>query len=355
MSTPVAMVFFGKLPSRGDFVRSTQQGPLTQTLDRWLTQALEVMSQDPHWKPAYDKALPLHFAFLGATNKAALAGHLLASTDASGRRFPFIAAGSFEVDGPLDFMGRSPLVLARLWSRFEQAAHTACMAEDATQQLAEMNRAQVEIDTEPGAYDASYRDFLELQTIGGLQQILQSQHPQVDVRRIVLALGLLLQPVPTSGNSQLEKGVRLPLPVDPMLQPLVATLWLDLVSRFLSRGDFEVVLFLPQQARMHANMQANMQAQTPEPTSEQTQHDTPDPMSTASLAIGFAGGSAASLHAALDRRVGDDVFVVLSRPEWVDAFVEQDYGVKKLAGYLEQPQLSLRQARATFREAFLGE
>jgi hypothetical protein len=29
--------------------------------------------------------------------------------------------------------------------------------------------------------------------------------------------------------------------------------------------------------------------------------------------------------------------------------------VKKLAGYLEQPQLSLQQARATFREAFLGE
>jgi type VI secretion system protein ImpM len=335
MSTPVAMVYFGKLPSRGDFVRSSQQAALTQTLDRWLTQALEVMSQDPHWKPAYDKAEPLHFAFLGATNKAALAGHLLASTDASGRRFPFIAAGTFEVEAPLDFMGRSPLVLARLWARFEQAARAACVAEDATPQLAEMNRAQVELDTEPGAYDASYRDFLEMQTIGGLQQILQSQHPQVDVRRIFLALGLLLQPVPSSGNSQLEKGVRLPLPADPMLQPLVATLWMDLVSRFLSRGDFEVVLFLPQAGASTMNMAGSMSA--------------------ASLAIGFAGGSPASLHAALDRRVGDEVFVVLSRPEWVDAFADQDYGVKKLAGYLEQPQLSLRQARATFREAFLGE
>jgi type VI secretion system protein ImpM len=141
--------------------------------------------------------------------------------------------------------------------------------------------------------------------------------------------------VPSSGNSQLEKGVRLPLPADPMLQPLVATLWMDLVSRFLSRGDFEVVLFLPQAGASTMN--------------------TVGSMSAASLAIGFAGGSPASLHAALDRRVGDEVFVVLSRPEWVDAFADQDYGVKKLAGYLEQPQLSLRQARATFREAFLGE
>jgi type VI secretion system protein ImpM len=338
MSTPVALVFFGKLPSRGDFVRSTQQAPLTQTLDKWLTQALELMAQDPHWKPAYDQAVPLHFAFLGASNKAALAGHLLASTDASGRRFPFIAAGAFEVDQPLDFMGRSPLVLARLWSRFEQAARLACTATDATQQLADMNRAQVEIDTEPGAYDASYRDFLELQTVGGLQQILQSQHPDVDVRRVILALGLLLQPVPTSGSNQLEKGVRLPLPSDPMLQPLVATLWLDLVSRFLSRGDFEVVLFLPQAAREASSGTVAMGS-----------------LASASLAIGFAGGSPASLHAAMDRRVGDEVFVVLSRPEWVDKIAEQDYGVKKLAGYLEQPQLSLQQARATFREAFLGE
>jgi type VI secretion system protein ImpM len=336
MSTPVALVYFGKLPSRGDFVRSSQQSALTQTLDKWLTQTLELMAQDPHWKPAYDQAVPLHFAFLGANNKAALAGHLLASADASGRRFPFIAAGTFEVETPLDFMGRSPLVLARLWSRFEQAARAACAAEDATLQLAEMNRAQVEIDIAPGAYDASYRDFLELQTVGGLEQILQSQHHQADVRRIILALGLLLQPVPASGSSQLEKGVRLPLPADPMLQPLVATLWLDLVSRFLSRGDFEVVLFLPQAARdVSSSAAAGLAA--------------------ASLAIGFSGGSPASLQAALDRRVGEEVFVPLTRPEWVDAFIEQDYGVKKLSGYLEQPGLSLHQARATFREAFLGE
>ena len=38
--TAVSLVYFGKIPSRGDFVRSSQQGGLIQTLDRWLTPAL---------------------------------------------------------------------------------------------------------------------------------------------------------------------------------------------------------------------------------------------------------------------------------------------------------------------------
>ena len=48
MSGVVAQaLYFGKLPSRGDFVRSTQQGALTQMLDQWLSQGLELVSVDP--------------------------------------------------------------------------------------------------------------------------------------------------------------------------------------------------------------------------------------------------------------------------------------------------------------------
>ena len=47
----------------------------------------------------------------------------------------------------------------------------------------------------------------------------------------MLALGLLLQPVMASGSSHLEKGLTLPLPDDPFYRNLVATFWLDLVTR----------------------------------------------------------------------------------------------------------------------------
>jgi type VI secretion system protein ImpM len=327
MSRPVqvGLVYFGKLPSRGDFVRSAQQAPLTQTLDRWATQAIELMAQDARWKQVYDQAPPMHFAFLGVRHRAVLAGHLMASADSSGRRFPLMSAGTFEVEAPLDFMSRAPMVLSRLWSAFEQATQRMHAAPDATPVLAELNHLQVDIDTAPTAYDAGYRDFLELHTMASLQAMLGSREREVDLRRCLLALGLLLQPVPASGNHQLEKGLRLPLPADPLYQPYVATLWVDLVSRFLARGEFEVALFVPRNG------------------------------GPASLAIGFAGGAPASLQAMLDPPLGTEHFVELLGPAWVDAQVQSDYGVKKLASYLEQPQLSLRQMRATFREAFLGE
>jgi type VI secretion system protein ImpM len=333
-TSPVSMVYFGKLPSRGDFVRSANQAALTQTLDRWLTQGVEMMAEDPRWKETYDQAAPVHFAFLGVKSRAVLAGHLIASTDASGRRFPFIAASTFELGGPanhagapLAFMSRSPMVLARLWTRFEQAARQAVTAADAGSVLNDLNQTLVEVETTPQAYDASFSDFLELQTIGGVETMLRQAGHTVSLRRSLLALGLLLRPVPASGQNALEKGLSLPLPTDPLYQPFVATLWIDLVARFLTRGDFEVVLFLPQANSAHAPR----------------------------LQIGFSGGSPAILQAALDQQVGTQVFVDLNAADWVEDQTQSDYGVKKLSSYLEQPQLSLQRALATFSEAFLGD
>jgi type VI secretion system protein ImpM len=324
---PVELSVFGKVPSRGDFVRSAHRADLTQMLDNWATQAVELMSHDARWKITYDQALPLHFAFLGMSQHAVLAGHLLPSADSAGRRFPLIAAGTFEVDAPPEFIARSPLVLARLWSRFEKVAQRLHSAQDASPVLTELHQLRANVDTAPGAYEASYVDFLEMHTVGTLQALLGGREASVDLRRAVLALGLLLQPVPASGSSLLEKGVRLPLPADEQYRPYVATLWVDLVRRFLSRGNFEVLLLVPRPAAGHR----------------------------ASLAIGFAGGDPGTLQAALDPQVGAQRFVDLSAPAWVDAQVQADYAIKKLSSYLEQPQLSLRQMLLTFGEAFLGE
>lgn len=326
-TTAVSLVYFGKIPSRGDFVRSGRQGALIQTLDRWLTQGIELMATDARWKEVYDRTAPMHFAFLGVKSRVALAGHLVASVDASGRRFPFIVAGSFEVSPPDGFVARSPMVLARPWQRFQLAAQQAHAAEDVNRVLGELANTQVELDTAPFAYDASFRDFLELQTVGSLEAMLRQAGHQIELRRTLLALGLLLQPVPTSGSSRLDKGLRLPLPVDPLYQPYVATLWLELVSRFLRHGDFELALFVSQ------GMESNA------PT----------------LSLGFSGGSPAVLQAALDPQMGQQVFVDLREADWAEEHVQQDYAVKKLSSYLQQPQLSLKQAQATFREAFLGE
>ncbi|MBI5256114.1 MAG: type VI secretion system-associated protein TagF [Burkholderiales bacterium] len=328
---PTEIIYFGKLPARGDFVRNGDAQGLTERLDLWLTQGIERLAREPRWKEVYDQAPSADFAFLGVKRRAVVAGHLMASTDASGRRFPFVAVGKLEVEAPLPFMQRAPMALSPLWLQLGQAADRAHAADDVVPALNLLDRLRPAVDIDPRAHDAGYREFLELHTLGSLQALLRDAAEETDLRRALLGLGLLLAPVPGSGAQRLERGVRLPMPADPQLQPLVATLWLDLAARFLARSDFEVALFLPRRA----------------------------PDGTASgapgMALGFSGDSPALLHALLDPGAGGDHFVDLFAPEWVDDSAELDYPLRKLNSYLPQPALSLAQARATFNEAFLGE
>lgn len=323
---PLRMLHFGKLPSRGDFVRGGHLPGVIQTLDGWLAAGIEALAADPRWKLLYDRAAPLHFAFLGSRSTRGLAGHLIASADTSGRRYPFIVAGALEVDEPLSFLARSPLMLTRPWQRFEAAARRAHASADATPILAEIAQGEVELERSARAYDANYRDFLELHNVGSLEAALRDAGHSVSLRTLLLGIGLLLQPVPASGIQRLDKGLLLPLPRDPMLRPFVAALWTDLVSGFLTRAAFEVTVCLPQPAAGEAPM----------------------------LMLGFDGASPRLLPALIDREQGREVLVDGCAADWVEDFVREDYGVHKLSAYLEQPTLSLRQARESFTEAFLG-
>jgi len=325
--TSVSLAWFGKVASRGDFVRSTQQGALTQMLDQWLSQGLELVSVDPRWKQRYDQVGPCRFAFLGARSKVALAGHMIPSVDSSGRRFPFVTAGSFDVEAPLPFMSHAPMALSRLWSRLEAIGREVCAASEATSALGKAAQARLEIDTGATAYATSFDDFLEMQTVGSLEELLRAAHPRLELRRTLLAIGLLLQPVPASGVSRLDKGLALPLPDDPLYAPFVGAFWMSLVAPFLARGDFELALFVLRRQ--------------PEGGSE--------------LCIGFAGGSPMTLQAVFDVDKRDEAFVEVVAADWADEHADDDYAIKKLSSYLMQPQLSMGQAMKTFKECFLGE
>lgn len=317
--------YFGKLPSRGDFVRSTGNPQLLRTLDHWLSKAMELMADDPRWKLVYDGVEPMHFAFLGSRSAIAVAGHLAASADASSRRFPFIAATTLDVEEPLMFLARSPLALARLWSH--AAAHVQpLLRADASAGLQALNESSLILDVsgQGSAHDGTFADFLHHQTLGGLEQLMQACGPQVAVRRIMLALGMLLAPLMRSAASRAEKGLSLPLPVDPFYRTLAAAFWMDLIAPFLSKADFETAIFL-------ATIDGG-----------------------ARLVVGLDGGAAQTLRGMFDRQAYAEQFIVLDDPDWVDEQARGDARLTKLLSYLEQPSLSLRIAVDTFREAFIG-
>jgi len=315
--------YFGKIPSRGDFVKSNGNLKLTTTLDQWIAQTIELMAIDPRWKITYDAVQPIHFAFLGSRSKLAIAGHIIASQDASSRRFPFLAVTMFEVKQPLSFIGVSPLAMTLLWSKLAGHLQALPTSTEPGKALADLEAAQVDVDVS-GNCSGGFNEFIELQTIAGLEQLLQQEGHPVRLRRMMLALGMLLQPVMQSGSTRLEKGLALPLPKDPIYRGLVACFWLVLISPFLARADFEICLFIG------------------------------DIVGKQRLVIGFNGASPKTLHSVMSPDAFEEQNMLIDDAVWVEDYLDGNYGIKKLASYLDQPQLSLAVAIDTFREVFIG-
>lgn len=327
MATVEAMAqvsYFGKLPSRGDFVRTPESHQLMVLLDRWAGAGVELLAQDPAWKQLYDRAPPMHFAFLGSRSRLAIGGHFLPSRDATERRFPFLSATRLDIAQPLAFIARSPLALARIWTGMAKLGKQAVQAEDAADLLRELSENKIAVNTDPGVYDAAFTDFLDLQDVGSLQDLLQqSGHTHVQLRWVLPALGLLLQPVLTGAASQIDKALSLPLPRDALYRPMVAAFWLDLISGFIARADFELAILIQDEA-------------------------------TPRLIIGFNGADGRTLQAVLDPQVAGEQIIRVDDAEWVDEHVAGDYALNKLVSYIGRDDLSLRVARKAFGETFLG-
>lgn len=317
------LVYFGKLPSRGDFVRSTPHTPLIERLDRWQSQTMERLSADPRWKITYDGAPPVQFAVVGTASPVGLAGQWLASQDTSGRRFPFVTAAAFDLGVPRMFAHLAPVALSRLWARLDQVARVAHAATELEHAQASLH-APVESALHVPTARAAFHDFLETHTVASLEQMLAAGGHRVSVRQATLALGVLLQPAMTQGAARLTKVLRLPLPAEPSLRGVVASWWVGLVLGFFSRHEVELGLYVVQHG------------------------------GGAQLLLGFQGASAATLHAVLDPLTLAEHAVSLDESDWVEAEVQADYGLRKLSNYLLDPELSLAQAWSSYQEVFLG-
>ncbi|MEO7493500.1 MAG: type VI secretion system-associated protein TagF [Massilia sp.] len=310
--------YFGKLPARSDFIKDAQDVALMGVLDDWLAQVMTRLPAEPRWKLHYDALAPVSFAFVGPHRRHALAGHIVASRDQSGRRFPFLMMRTLEVADPAGFVAVCPLVLAPLWSFFEHQAPKVMAAADPTVPLQEIPDTVVALAEHA---DTALATFLDTATIASLGALLGVADPG----KLILALGMLLQPVMQSGDADLEKSLVLPLPENPSARAPVAALWLALISPFLRRADFDLALFITRQ------------------------HGQPV------LVLGFCGAAAHTLHAIIDPQAGQDQQIDMSDTAWVDEQLGVDVDVRALASYLDQPQLPLKLARELFLQTFIGE
>jgi type VI secretion system protein ImpM len=303
--------YFGKIPTRSDFIKAADDVPLMGVLDQWLAQVMSQLSQDPRWKINYDAMPPLQFAFVGTRRKHAIAGHIVASHDQSGRRFPFLLMQRLDLPEAIDFIGHSPLALAPLWRATAALARQVMTAAEPEAILQSIPDTVVELDMQTHDPCDSIDAFGRL--LGG-----------VDVKQLMLALGLLLQPVMRSGASQLDRSLLLPLPQDESLRHGVAAYWVSLIAPFLQRADFELSLFLVERD------------------------------GRALLVVGFNGASADTLHGIIDPLMGNEQHIDFADTSWVAEQLTIDIDVRALASYLDQPGLSLALARTLFHQSFTG-
>jgi type VI secretion system protein ImpM len=324
-ATQARVGYFGKIPSRGDFIKAADNTPLIEVLDGWLAQTMGLLSEDPRWKIDYDEAKPLDFAFIGPRRNRAIAGHIIASSDLAQRRFPFLTMSTLEIEDPAEFVSYSPVILSRLWNHLTVQGVSVVSATDPIIPLQNLSSTRIPLELRSNAYDTAFTDFLEMQTLGTLSNMLFQAEFKGSLRQLILALGLLLQPIMTSSNgTRPEKSLVLPLPNDAMHRHLVGTFWMHLITPFLLRADFELALFFTQ-LQQHPSM-----------------------------VLGFSGASARTLQAILHPQIGKDHHIAFEDAEWVEDQVNSDYGLKKLSSYLVQPDLSLKSALDSFRSTFIG-
>ena len=316
---------FGKIPSRGDFVKGTGQHQLITVLDRWVSQGMERLSEDPRWKTAYDDACAVDFAFVGARSRLSVVGHLRPSLDSSGRRFPFITAATIDRDDALLFRC-APVGLGHSFGSLARISEAGVRGGEVAELLAELDAINCADDFETALQSDPLGNFVRRNSLESLAGMIGANSIDT-VRRIILAIGLLMRPALGQGNVAIDKEIVLPLPADERNRNLVAGLWLYLLTAFLRRTMVELQVVIERRA------------------------DKPK------LIIGFNGSSPDTLVAALSPESTAERVIPLIDPEWIEdqSDVTDDYGVAKLSSYLAQPHISLEQAITTFREVFLGE
>lgn len=316
---------FGKIPSRGDFVKGAGQHQLITVLDRWVSQGMERLSEDPRWKTAYDNACAVDFAFVGARSRLSVVGHLRPSLDSSGRRFPFIAAATIERDDALMFRC-APVGLGHSFGTLARISEAGVNGGEAAEILTELDAVSCADDFETALQSDPLGNFVRRNSLESLAAMIGARSNDA-VRRIILGIGLLMRPALGQGSISIDKEIVLPLPADERNRNLVAGLWLYLLTAFLRRTMVELQVVIERRA------------------------DNPR------LIIGFNGSSPDTLVAALSSETAAERLIPLIDPEWIEEQNEvvSDYGVAKLSSYLAQQHISLEQAITTFREVFLGE
>lgn len=322
------LVYFGKLPARGDFVRARTHITETNMIDEWVSQALarpnSLLKEQSEQKVegmASDKLSYLDFSHVDTATGQIITGVLIPSHDSSNRSYPLIGFGLNYSDKPKSWMNYLPIKSLSLWHEIYQALSKAQSQTDSLAVIEHLNDCQLSIDKNASTY---YYDFINTTTLQDIALLIGISKLQL-VQQII-ATGLLFLPTYSKGFHGLNKTICWTLPSDKASAVNLATFWHDLISSFYQPHEVYLNTYL-YRASDHYQLLLNFSK--------------PDGHVLSQLAI--------------DETAYPDDWVVIAHSDWTQGYIDADIGLTRFNKVLLQDDLYLYDTRQLFKQIFLAQ
>lgn len=242
-----AVAGFGKIPALGDFVRTSSSSDEMIAFETWLTRAVEAGEARPGsaFKDAFSSAAPHAFLWSGAIDKkhrGLLAGVVVPSHDAVGRRFPLVVCAPLPTSTLTTQPHTAPLVLQDFFSHAAGAATRALRMHTQAEFQAQVTSVTPPSLENAAAVAAKYGSWARGQRA---LDVWASLFGDDAARASRYALYLLVEATSAYRGQEtppLSLGVRVPLGANAATS---AAMWIDLVRHAAGWKTTIPSIFLP--------------------------------------------------------------------------------------------------------------
>lgn len=319
---PMDPVYFGKFPSRGDFIKCAGNSKLLQQIDDWLSKSFMDVNDNDIRAEKYRQIQQLHFTLTSTQpDLGSLSGSILPSQDTSGRLFPFLYAGLVRLSNPKAFIQHLPVESEKSWLASYETAQRVIESQQDSAALSLLKSSELSY-----GYDSNidYYEFLRVTSIMRAEQLYEHVEEDYSLANSLIALGLLFQPVVSQGFANLRKFLRFQLPVERAEAMQMATFWVDMLSSFLRNHPVNLLCVLTKQADSWY------------------------------MLIGFHGLESKLLSSVIAQIWHDETWINMNDSAWITDYINSDAGLERFYDVLSDQTQSLFEVRNLFKEIFAG-
>ncbi|OXL23573.1 type VI secretion system-associated protein TagF [Psychrobacter sp. DAB_AL32B] len=325
MPKSLPLVYFGKLPARGDFIRARAHISETNAIDEWVSQALtiseKIFSESAIDKAHIDNIAFLNFSHVDTRSNEIITGVLIPSHDSSYRNYPLIGFGVLHADKPKNWMNYLPVKSSTLWNDTYEVLSVAKSKTDNTDLMEYLNHSQLTINNSASTY---YYDFINTTTLQDIAILMNIDKSQLIEQ--IIATGLLFLPTFTKGFHGLNKAICWSLTSDRENSIHMATFWHDLINGFYQPHQLYLNTYLYRVANCYRLL----------------------------LSFTKPDGHILEQISESENSYPED-WVVIADSDWTQGYINEDIGLTRFNKILLQDNLYLYDTRQLFKKTFLAQ